>query len=84
MQVKDGKVQSRTDNVDNIASLKNVVLDSPTSNVPFSIDVTTQELSSIKQNTCISAESLQRFQQWKPGLEPKECWINDEVTRVNF
>ena len=91
--MKYGKVQSsnskvsedRTDNVDNIANLKNadmLHIDSLTSNinVHFPIDITTsQEISSMNQSNCISAKSLQRFQQWKPGLEPKECWINDEV-----
>lgn len=91
--MKYGKVQSsnskvsedRTDNVDNSANLKNadmLHIDSLTSNinVHFPIDITTsQEISSMNQSNCISAESLQRFQRWKPGLEPKECWINDEV-----
>ena len=93
LQVKYGKVQSsnskvsedRTDNVDNTANLKNadmLHIDSLTSNinVHFPIDITTsQEISSMNQSNCISAKSLQRFQRWKPGLEPKECWINDEV-----
>ena len=91
--MKYGKVQSsnskvsedRTDNVDNTANLKNadmLHIDSLTSNinVHFPIDITTsQEISSMNQSNCISAKSLQRFQRWKPGLEPKECWINDEV-----
>ena len=93
MQVKDGKLQSsnygnvskdRIDNVDNTAHLKDVDVlheDSLTSKVHFPIDITTtQEISSMNQNNCISAESLQRFQQWKPGLEHKECCINDEVS----
>ena len=92
LQVQYEKVQSnnnkvsedRTDNVDKTAYLKNddmLHIDSLTSNVHFPIDITTsQEISSMNQSNCISAESLQRFQQWKPGLEPKECWINDEVS----
>ena len=81
----NGKVsEDRTDNVDNTASLKNadmLHIDSLTSNVQFPIDITTsQEISSMSQSNCISAESLQRFQRWKPGLDPKECWINDEVS----
>ena len=90
--MKYGKVQSSnskvsedsTDNVDNTANLKNadtLHIDSLTSNVHFPIDVTTsQEISSMNQSNCISAESLKRFQRWKPGLEPKECWINDEMS----
>ena len=90
--MKYGKVQSsdskasedRTDNVDNAANLKNadmLHIVSLTSNVHFPIDITTsQEISSMNQSNCISAESLQRFQRWKPGLEPEECWINDEVS----
>ena len=85
VQSSNGKVmEDRTDNVDNTGNLKNADMlhvDSLTSNVHFSIDITTsQEISSMNQSNCISAESLQRFQQWKPGLEPEECWINDEVS----
>ena len=77
-------MEDRTDNVDDTGNLKNADMlhvDSLTSNVHFPIDITTsQEISSMNQSNCISAESLQRFQQWKPGLEPEECWINDEVS----
>ena len=85
VQNSNGKVtEDRTDNVDNTGNLKNADMlhvDSLTSNVHFPVDITTsQEISSINQSNCISAESLQWFQQWKPGLEPEECWINDEVS----
>ena len=85
VQSNNNKVsEDRTDNVDKTAYLKNddmLHIDSLTSNVHFPIDITTsQEISSMNQSNCISAESLQRFQQWKPGLEPEECWINDEVS----
>ena len=85
VQNSNGKVtEDRTDNVDNTGNLKNADMlhvDSLTSNVHFPVDITTsQEISSINQSNCISAESLQRLQQWKPGLEPEECWINDEVS----
>jgi len=44
----------------------------------FPINITTsQDISSINENNSISAQSLQRFQQWKPGLAHKECCIND-------
>ena len=85
VQSSNGKVmEDRRDNVDDTGNLKNADMlhvDSLTSNVHFAIDITTsQEISSMNQSNCISAESLQRFQQWKPGLEPEECWINDEVS----
>lgn len=93
MQVKTSKVQrsngnvskDRTENVDNTARMNvdklHEVSLTCTSNAHFPIDITTtQEISSMNQNNCISAESLQRFQQWKPGIEPEECWINDEVS----
>ena len=52
-----------------------------TVNAHFPINITTtSEISSMNQNNCITAESLQRFKQWKPGLDHKECWINDEVS----
>ncbi|XP_068712639.1 uncharacterized protein [Montipora foliosa] len=48
-------------------------------NVPFPINISTSpEISSMNQNNCISLKSYQRFQQWKPDLDKKECWINDE------
>ena len=71
LQVQYEKVQSnnnkvsedRTDNVDNTAYLKNddmLHIDSLTSNVHFPIDITTsQEISSMNQSNCISAESVQ-------------------------
>lgn len=47
----------------------------------FQIDITTtKDVSCMNQNNYISADSLKRFQEWKPGLCDKECWINDEVT----
>ena len=47
----------------------------------FPINITTaKDVSSMNQNNYISADSLQRFQTWKPGLCYKECWINDEVS----
>ena len=40
----------------------------------FSINITTsQDISSMNENNSISAQSLQRFQQWKPGLAHEEC-----------
>ena len=93
MQGKTRKVQrsngnvskDTTENVDNTACMNDDKLHEVfltcIGNAHFPIDITTtQEISSMNQNNCISAESLQRFQQWKPGVEPEECWINDEVS----
>ncbi|XP_068694511.1 uncharacterized protein [Montipora foliosa] len=53
-------------------------------NVPFPINISTSpEISSMNQNNCISLKSYQRFQQWKPDLDKKECWINDEEFVAN-
>jgi len=47
----------------------------------FSINSTTShDICSMNENNSISAQSLQRFQQWKPGLAHEECWIDDEVS----
>ena len=79
MQVEDGKVESKVQhkkdknisNGNNSADMKE----------DFQINITTSEnISSMNQNNFISSDSLQRFQQWKPGLCHKECWINDEVS----
>ena len=52
-----------------------------TTHVRFPINITTgPEISSMNNNNPISEESLRQFQQWKLGLNVKECWLNDEVS----
>lgn len=63
------------------SSSRNILTNSLTINGPFRLNITTTpDISSMNLNNYISSVSLQRFQQWKPGLNHEECWINDEVS----
>lgn len=80
-QVKDGKVKSiEVQEEDNNMNKDNSSVEM---DERFPINITTaKDVSSMNQNNYISADSLQRFQTWKPGLCYKECWINDEGVNV--
>lgn len=73
VQVRDGKVDNKVGHNKSKKIKKN-------NSKSFRINITTvKDVSSMNQNNSICAASLKRFQEWKPGLCSKECWINDEV-----
>ena len=84
VQVKDGEAESIEVQHDKEEKMNK---DNISADVDESCQInitTTKDISSMNQNNYISADSLQRFQEWKPGFCYKECWINDEVSyKVN-